>query len=132
LKQRFALTGRERKEINMNKENQMIAVCGLLCNKCDIFQATHNPGIAQKIADWFKKERGVDVKSEDVRCAGCRGDRKKHWSPDCWILECCVDKKGLQFCYECKEFPCEKLVQWSKTGKEYGEALNRLKQMKKG
>ncbi|MCK4225075.1 MAG: hypothetical protein KAX39_07830 [candidate division Zixibacteria bacterium] len=38
----------------------------------------------------------------------------------------------MEFCYECNEFPCEKLVQWSKGCKGYGEALNRLKGMKKG
>ena len=34
-----------------------------------------------------------------------------HWSPDCWILECCVDKKKLEFCYECEDFPCDKLTE---------------------
>lgn len=115
----------------MDQENQMMAACGIICSKCDIFQATNDPKIAQKIADWFKKERGIDVKPENVRCSGCKGDRTQHWSPDCWILQCGMDKKGLEYCYECEEFPCEKLVKWSKTGKGYGEALNRLKGMKK-
>ncbi len=116
----------------MHKEAQMIAVCGLECHKCDILQATNDPKIAQDIADWFKKERNEDVKPADIRCMGCKGDRTKHWSPDCWILECCVDRKGLQFCCECEEFPCNKLGQWSKGSKRYEEALNRLKEMKKG
>ena len=115
----------------MSRENQMIAACGLECHKCDILQATDDPKIAQRVADWFKKERNEDVKLEDIRCLGCKGDRTKHWSPECWILKCCVDKKGLQFCYECDEFPCEELNQWSKTGKKYGEALNRLKGIRK-
>lgn len=115
----------------MSTKNQMIAVCGLICEGCDIVKATNDPKIAQRIVDWFKKERNEDVKLEDIHCLGCKGDRTKHWSPDCWILECCVDKKGLEFCHECEEFPCEKLIQWSKTDNRYGEALNRLKKMKK-
>jgi len=115
----------------MKQENQMIAVCGLDCSGCDILQATNDPKIAQGIVDWFKRERNEEVKIEDMRCLGCKGDRTKHWSPDCWILQCCVDKKGLEFCYECEDFPCEKLVEWSKTNKGYGQALNRLKEMKK-
>ena len=116
----------------MNKENQMIAACGIECQKCDILQATNDSKAAQKIADWFKKERNEDVKLEDIHCSGCKSDRAKHWSPDCWILKCCVDDKGLEFCCKCNEFPCEKLVDWSKTDKGYGAALNRLKEMKKG
>jgi hypothetical protein len=114
----------------MNGESQMLAACGLDCGKCDIFKAANDSEVARRIADWFKKERNQDVKPEEVRCPGCRGDRAKHWSPDCWILECCVDKKGLEFCSRCKEFACDRLLEWSKTDKGYEEALNRLKGMK--
>jgi len=115
----------------MNKHNQLIAACGLNCSECDIFRAPNNPEIAQEIVDWFKKEKDTEVKIEDIRCLGCKGDRKKHWSPDCWILKCCVDKKGLEFCNQCADFPCEKLDQWAKGSKGYEEALNRLKEMKR-
>ncbi len=115
----------------MNKHNQLIAACGLNCSECDIFRAPNNPEIAQEIVDWFKKEKDTEVKIEDIRCLGCKGDRKKHWSPDCWILECCVDKKGLEFCNQCADFPCKKLDQWAKGSKGYEEALSRLKEMKR-
>ena len=116
----------------MNEKNQMIAVCGLECHKCDILEATNDAKTAQKIVDWFKKERNQDVKLEDVRCCGCKGDRSKHWSADCWILQCCVDKKGLEFCSDCDQFPCGKPAEWSKGSKRYTEALNRLAGMKTG
>lgn len=103
----------------------------MICNGCDIFQASNNPKIAQQIANWFKKKRNIKIKIEDVRCSGCKGDRTKHWSPDCWILECCVDKKGLNFCYECKNFSCKKLNEWAEGSKKYGEALGSLKGMRK-
>lgn len=115
----------------MNKDNQMVAVCGLDCGECDIHQASNNPEIARQIVDWFKKERDIEVKLEDIRCLGCRGDRTKHWSPDCWILKCCVDEKGLEFCSQCDDFPCEKLIEWAKGSEKYGDALNRLKGMEK-
>ena len=115
----------------MTQENQMIAVCGLDCIRCDMFQATNDPKVAQQIVEWFKKERNEEVKIEDVHCLGCKGDRAKNWSADCWILKCCMDTKGLEFCYQCQDFPCEKLTDWAKTNKGYGEALNRLKEMRK-
>jgi hypothetical protein len=64
--------------MNKNIKNQMIAVCGLECHKCDIFQATNDPQIAQKIADWFKKKRNEDVKLEEIRCLGCKEERTNH------------------------------------------------------
>lgn len=114
----------------MSQEKEIIAVCGLNCEKCDIYETTNNPEIAKKIADWFKKEMDREVKIEDIHCLGCRGDRTKHWSPDCWILKCCVDKKGLEFCYECDDFPCNNLNKWAKGSKRYSQALERLKKMK--
>ncbi len=115
----------------MGEANQMMAACGIECFKCDMFQASTDPKIAQHIVDWFKKERNEEVKPENIHCLGCRGERTKHWSPDCWILKCCVDDKGLKFCNECHEFPCTELVDWSKTNKGYEAALHRLKEMKK-
>ncbi len=115
----------------MGEVNQMIAACGIECFKYDMFQASNDPKIAQHIADWFKKERNEEVKPENIHCSGCRGDRAKHWSPDCWVLKCSVDDKGLEFCNECTKFPCAKLVEWSQTNKGYGAAPNRLKDMKK-
>lgn len=114
----------------MKKENKIIAVCGLNCSKCDIFEATNNPKIAQQISDWFKEEKDTEVKIENIRCFGCKGDREKHWSPDCWILNCCVDKKELEFCYECEDFPCSKLNEWAKRSNRYTKALEQLSKMK--
>ena len=108
----------------------MIAACGLDCTRCDVFQAGDNPRIAQRIIDWFSSERGIQLKPEDVHCEGCRGDRANHWSADCWILECCVDDKGLESCYECEDFPCQRLKDWAKGSERYGDALERLKGMR--
>ena len=92
-----------KKEMNRKKHEPMIAVCGLDCvNEC---------GLLYK------------------RCDGCRGDRAKHWSASCWILKCCVDDKGLEFCNKCEDFPCQKLEEWAGKSSRYTVALNRLKDM---
>lgn len=107
-----------------------VAVCGLKCDECDIFKAKNNPQIAREVVNWFKNERDLDVEAEQIRCSGCRGDRSEHWSPDCEILTCCVDEKGLDFCHQCESFPCERLTERDKENKRYGEALDLLKEMK--
>jgi len=53
-----------------------------------------------------------------------------HWSADCWILKCCVDDKGLQFCYQCDGFPCERLSGRANESKRYDQALYRLHRMR--
>ena len=113
------------------KSLKMIAACGLDCEKCDIYKASDDPELAQKFVDWFKRERNEDVAISQIRCAGCRGERAEHWSPDCWILKCCVDEKGHDFCFQCDEFPCEKLTAWADTEDGYQEALQRLKTLQK-
>ena len=97
----------------MKKENKIIAVCGLICSRYYILEATNDKKITQEIADWFNKEKNMDLKIEDIHCSGCKGNRAKHWSPDCGILQCCVDTKGLDFCFQYENFPCEKLENWS-------------------
>ena len=62
-------------------------------------------------------------------CLGCRGDRSAHWAESCWILKCCVDNKGLEYCYECELFPCARLSEWAEERNQYAEALKRLQQM---
>lgn len=107
-----------------------VAVCGLICEGCEIMKAKEDKKIAKRISKWFKENIKKEVKIEDIRCGGCRGDRKIHWSPDCWILKCCYDDRGFDFCYQCPDFPCDRLSEWAAQCDKYGEALERLEEMK--
>jgi len=82
---------------------------------------------------WLKEGEGVaEAVARNMVCQGCHGDRAKHWSADCWILQCCVDQRGLGHCHECAEFPCVRLVGWSEQNASYGRALERLRQLHGG
>jgi len=107
----------------------VIGACGILCDECDIHRATEDTRLAREIAARFEEKLGEPVRVEEIRCEGCRGDRGSHWSPDCWILECCVDDRGLEYCYECESFPCQRLAERASTSPRYGAALERLKRM---
>jgi len=114
-----------------------IAVCGLDCGSCDIRQVPVDPNAARKVIAWFK-EMGWHKEGEDIQsvvdkapyCRGCRGDRAVHWSSNYWISKCCVDDKGLEFCYECTCFPCNRIVEWSEGSERYWRALEFLKKLK--
>ncbi|MGQ9706647.1 MAG: DUF3795 domain-containing protein [bacterium] len=111
------------------ESKRIMAVCGIICNECDIFKATENPEIAERIQEWFKKKE-KEVRIEEICCLGCRGDRTRYWSSDCPILKCCVDEGGLNYYYECDDFVCERLDEWAKGGERYRNALNRLRDMR--
>ncbi len=119
----------------MKKE---MGACGLLCHECILRRAPFDEEAAKKIRNWFIETEKVEEKLE-VRevmnqgpyCEGCHGDIEKHWSPECWILECCVHDKGLRDCSHCEFFPCDQLIEWSKEDEDYTEALDRLKEKRK-
>ena len=118
---------------------QMMAVCGLDCGDCDLRKVPTYPEAAERVVvwfsqmDWLNDDEGVaEIIERSMYCKGCRGDRSVHWSPDCWILKCCVDDKGLSFCYECDAFPCAKLSEWAEESEEYTRALERLRNMRAG
>ena len=116
---------------NETSEKWLISICGLNCTKCDIYQAGHgDKKLQQEIVDWFKKERNKDIKPEHVRCEGCKGPLDAHWSEDCKMMQCAT-KKGLQYCFQCEDFPCTTLNQFSTDGvSHHKRTVENLKKMK--
>lgn len=94
------------------------AYCGLYCAACPSYMATQRGDC---------KELGL------VECKGCKSDTLTgEWCKDC-ALKKCAREKGLDFCYECKEYPCESLENF-KTDKMYpyhGEVYDYMKSIKK-
>ena len=45
------------------------------------------------------------------RCPGCAGEGFSDVHPTCGILSCC-QRKSLEYCFECDEFPCDKYNSW--------------------
>ncbi|MGD9155635.1 MAG: DUF3795 domain-containing protein [Bacillota bacterium] len=86
----------------MNKKD-LISPCGLDCFNCPIYEGN--------IYETSKKDLAIQtgVPEDVVSCKGCI-EQKGH-CPGCQDCETyvCVTGKGLQFCYECDDFPCFKL-----------------------
>jgi len=78
----------------MQNKPELIAPCGMNCAVCSGYLALKN-----------------DVKSKGIRmpyCKGCRPRDKK-----CAFLKKRCDlllSNKVEFCYECKDFPCERLI----------------------
>jgi len=117
--------------------DEMMAACGLECSTCELRLAPTDPQAAEVVLKWFKSkgwlaaDEGMqNVIERKMYCMGCHGDRKTHWSADCWILACCVDQRGLDNCSQCADFPCSRLVEWSRQDSSYQKAFTRLQQMR--
>jgi hypothetical protein len=108
----------------------MLSPCGLECNTCRIHLAPGDPAIAKELTQWFRDNGHPDAVPEWFHCGGCPGDRIDHWSPDCRILECCVDTHRLRSCSECTSLPCELLQVRAGQAPKYQAALDRLLQAK--
>ena len=108
-----------------NELLRLIAPCGLLCYTCDAMKNGVINELAKKLlyvldsyASFLESSpsaRPISGKYKDfqevlkyfagVKCNGCREDRCLN--SNCIVPEC-TKKQDIYFCYECKEFPCNK------------------------
>jgi hypothetical protein len=113
----------------MNTADPALAIRGLDRTGCTILQAATRPEVAQRIASCFRDERGIEVRPEQVRCAGCRGDPTVQWSDDC-ETRACADVRGLHSCAECPDPPCAHLSAWAEGDDRHTMAVLRLQTMR--
>lgn len=71
--------------------------CGIHCGTCPVYLREKNPC------------PGADEHCKVRRCKG--------------IYVCCVEKKGLEYCYQCKTYPCSRFRKFAETWKKYGQDL---------
>ena len=99
-------------EINDKKISdmkQLCAVCGLFCPACTVFIGTkEEPKRLQVIADRHQ------VKADALACYGCRSAKRSYWCENFCQMKPCTDKKGIEFCGECDEYPCNILKDFQK------------------
>lgn len=115
----------------MNSKDWNVSFCGLNCAKCDIYEAGHgNEKLRHEIVKWFLDERHETVKPEQIKCEGCKGTLDAHWSSDCKIMQC-AKKKGVQYCFECRDFPCRILNDFASDGvSHHKRTIENLRRMK--
>ena len=85
---------------------QMTAPCGLDCFNCALYLANDNEKIRKVVAE------KIQMPLQDAACSGCRSQggtitALKRTEP-CQVFKC-ISQKGFQFCFECSDFPCDRL-----------------------
>ena len=84
----------------------MIAYCGLNCEKCDAYLATiHDDQVLrEKTAKLWAELNNAPILPEHINCQGCRVEGVKTVFCDslCEIRQCAL-KKGVATCGDCPE-----------------------------
>lgn len=87
----------------MITDDNLAAPCGIYCAECPVHKAKDDPKMQEALT-----ARGM--KKESVPCPGCRAI-KGNCPAIGGICETytCVNEHGVEFCFECGDFPCAKL-----------------------
>jgi hypothetical protein len=85
---------------------QMTAPCGIDCFNCPVFLAQDNEDLRMKIA------KNMGIPPDEAVCRGCRSQKGTipflKMAEPCQVYRC-ISEKGIDFCYDCSEFPCDYL-----------------------
>jgi len=83
---------------------QMTAPCGLDCFNCYIYSDYEDKELQALVL----KEAGYSL--EIAICKGCRNENGKipNLPMECNVYPC-AEKKGVAFCCDCSDFPCDYL-----------------------
>lgn len=83
--------------------NKGIAPCGIDCANCELFEENGMTEVWERVARYTGKP------ADQVKCIGCRSAGGCSIHEDCKTLDC-VNTKGLDYCFECEDFPCTFLL----------------------
>ena len=87
----------------MENARELTAVCGLDCFNCPLFETMITEETRQHFAKLLNRT------PEETSCKGCRAQKGclLHMN-DCATYHCAT-AKGVDFCFECADFPCQYL-----------------------
>jgi hypothetical protein len=91
---------------NDRSEKKVAGVCGLYCEACTLFIATkEDPERLKGLAARFQ------LSEEAIKCYGCRSAKRGPYCEKCKMFACATER-GIDFCVECTEYPCDDLKQF--------------------
>jgi len=84
----------------------LVGICGIYCGTCPHYLAYLENDIEQ--LERLHRETGIPM--EQIGCDGCLSDRVSPHCVDCrhGFRQCATAKK-VTWCFECSEFPCQRL-----------------------
>ena len=97
----------QKNEKNSGELGKKLAdVCGLYCEACTLFIATkEDPARLKGLAARYQ------LSEEAIKCYGCRSAKRGPYCEQCKMFACAAER-GIEFCVECTEYPCDELKQF--------------------
>jgi len=102
----------------------LLGICGVYCGACTTYRACNDKD--QTLISWEVK---MGMPRDEIYCRGCTSELVNEWCSNCDFRKC-VKEKGIAYCFECADFPCKKLLDFSKTRPHRTLGLRNLKQLK--
>jgi hypothetical protein len=97
------LSKRQKKGGLMKSRRELTAPCGLDCFNCKVYSKNITPATQSRLS------RMLSIDEDSVPCKGCREQRGRRLNfPECATFNC-ASQKGVEFCFECDQFPCDKM-----------------------
>lgn len=98
--------------MSTTKENLLVAPCGLSCGHCLLYRAKDDQEVKERlVSGGFNPDSfpcpGCRAMEGKVACAKAKYDFPKV-NGSCATYACAAEH-GVEFCFECPEFPCVKL-----------------------
>lgn len=87
----------------VNEREKLAAPCGIDCGICELYLSGSN----EKLMGYLVTK---GIPKEKLPCAGCRniGGNCPVIGETC-VTFTCASEKSVEFCFECKDFPCSML-----------------------
>jgi hypothetical protein len=97
---------KSQKKKRLNADKKLAAACGLFCPACIVYIASREtPEKREKLSLL------LDVPLEKLHCDGCRSEKRYSYCLTCKLIVC-ANKRGLDFCGSCADFPCNDLKEF--------------------
>lgn len=80
--------------------------CGIYCGACEVMNAKTDEERARVIRMFEGALPGWHAAPDQVHCSGCKTENAFVNCRTCPIKSC-ARGKGVEFCFECSEFPCQ-------------------------
>jgi len=102
----------------------MLGICGVYCGACTTYRAYNDND--QSLIDW---EIRHGMPRDEIICMGCRSGLVNEWCSKCKFRKC-ISRRKVENCFQCEEFPCKELADFSKTRPHRMLGLRNLVELK--
>jgi hypothetical protein len=98
------------------------AICGIDCFNCQFFHTNIDDFFATMPPAQKAAFDGRGMTREKLRCQGCRQSGCTI-VPDGCETKACAQEHAVEFCFECRDFPCPKLQPLAEGAERYPHNL---------